>query len=349
MATSTTETSRTGAGQETSPDRVIMQMLSGAWVTQSIATAARLGIADALASGPKTAEEIASKAGTHAGATRRLLRLLTGIGVFAAAEGGRYALTPLSERLREETPGSLKHMFIAETDGVHWLSWEKVVDAVRTGLPRPQAVFGMPAFDYYGKHQDEGEQFGRAMANVSGLAARAVLESYDFGGLKTVMDIGGGNGSMVLTILGKHPPLRGIVADLPYIGAQAKESIRAAGMAERCRFEPTDFFQSVPGGADGHLLKFVLHDWNDDECAQILKNCRAAIAPGGRLIVIEVIVPDAPGPDFSHMMDMNMLVMTGGMERTAKEYEALLSRGGFRLARIVPSQSPFSVIEATPA
>lgn len=345
MSSSTTET---GAAPEApSVDQILMQLLAGAWVTQAVATAARLSIPDALAAGARTSDEIAAKVGADRGATKRLMRMLAGIGVFTA-ENGRYGLNAVSERLREETPGSLKHMFIAETDGVHWRCWEKSVDAVRTGLPRPKPVFGVPAFDYYAEHKDEGEQFGRAMANVSGFASKAVLDSYDFGGLKTIMDVGGGNGSMVRTILGKYPQVRGIVADLPYIEAQAREAIEADGLAGRCRFEPTDFFKAVPAGADGHLLKFILHDWNDEECVRILRNCRAAIAPGGRLMVLEVIVPDSPGTDFSHMMDMNMLVMTGGMERTEKEYEALLARGGFRLARVVRSASPFSVIEASP-
>jgi hypothetical protein len=348
VSTSNPSTETATEREAPSVDQILMQLLSGAWVTQSIATAARLGIPDALAAGPRTVDEIAAKVGADRGATKRLLRMLGGIGVFTA-ENGRYGLNAVSERLREETPGSLKHMFIAETDGVHWRSWEKVVDAVRTGLPRPKPVFGKAAFDYYSEHQDEGEQFGRAMANISGFAAKSVLDSYDFGGLKTIMDVGGGNGSMVRTILEKYPQARGIVADLPYIEEQANAAIAAAGLAGRCRFEPTDFFKAVPSGADGHVLKFILHDWNDDECVQILRNCRAAIAPGGRLMVLEVIVPDTPGSDFSHMMDMNMLVMTGGMERTAKEYEALLARGGFRLARIVGGESPFSVIEATPA
>ena len=349
MSTTTNATTVRSQNETPDVDRVLMQLLAGAWVTQAIATAARLGLPDALASGPMTVDEMAAKAGTNRGATKRLMRMLTGIGVFAPADGGRYGLTAVSERLREETPGSLKHMFIAETDGLHWRSWEKVADAVRTGLPRPKPVFGVPAFEYYGEHKDEGEQFGRAMANVSGLASKFVLDAYDFGGLKTIMDVGGGNGSMVRTILEKYPQARGIIADLPYIADQANAAILSSGLAERCRFEPTDFFQSVPKGADGHLLKFILHDWNDEECAAILANCRAAIAPGGRLMVLEVIVPETPESDFSHMMDMNMLVMTGGMERTAAEYEALFARGGFRLKRIVTSQSPFSVIEGEPA
>jgi hypothetical protein len=343
-----TEVTARAEKEAPSTDQILMQLLAGAWVTQAVATAARLGIPDVLASGPRTAEELAAKVGASAGGTRRLLRMLTGIGVFAR-ENGRYRLTELSERLREDTPGSLKHMFIAETDTVHWRCWERVADAVRTGLPRPKPVFGQAAFEYYSEHKDEGEQFGRAMANISGFAAKAVLDAYDFSGLSTICDVGGGNGSMVLTILGRYPRARGVVADLPYIQSQAEEKIREAGMGDRCRFEAMDFFERVPAGADAHVLKFILHDWNDEESVRLLKNSRAAMAPGGRLLVMEVVVPDGAGPDFSHVMDLNMLVMTGGMERTAGEYEALLGRGGYRLKRIVPTASPFSVIEAEPA
>ncbi len=344
-----TEATAVKSEESAAAEQTLMRMLTGAWVTQAVATAAKLGIPDVLASGPKTPEEVAAKTGAHAGATKRLMRALAGLGVFAPADGGRYGLTELGERLREDFPGSLKHTFIAETDGVHWRSWEKVLDSVRTGEPRPQAVFGMPVFDYYTKNLEEGEQFGRAMESVSGFAAHAVLEAYDFGGIRTLADIGGGNGSMALAVLGRYPEIRGIVFDLPYIEAQATERIRSAGVAGRCRFEAGDFFERAPKGADAHLLKFILHDWNDEDSLRLLRRCREAIDPDGRLLVLEVLVPEENRPDFAHMMDLNMLVMTGGMERTAKEYDSLLNRSGFRLSRIVPTASPFSVIEGKPA
>ena len=336
--------SEEGAGTE----KALMQILTGAWVTQAVATAARLGIADLLVSGPKTAEELATAAKADPSAVGRLMRALTGLGVFAPSQGGKYGLTDLSERMREDFPGSLKHMFIAETDELHWRSWEKVADAVRTGQPRPQAVFDMPAFDYYAKNVKEGEQFGRAMESVSGFAADAVLEAYDFDGIRTLADVGGGNGSMALAVLGRYPEMRGIVCDLPYIEKQAAERIEAAGAAGRCAFEAGDFFERAPQGADAHLLKFILHDWNDEDSIRILRSCRAALPPAGRLLVIEVVVPEENRPDFSHWMDLNMLVMTGGKERTAAEYESLFRRGGFRLERIVPTAGPFSVIDARP-
>jgi len=330
------------------PEQMIVRLLTGMWAMQAAASACRLGIVEAVGDQARTAEEVAEAAGTHAGATRRLLRGLASVGVFARDGSGRYSLTDVGRFLRSGAPGSLREMFIAESDPLHWRSWEKVDDSVRTGDPRPQAVFGIPAFEYYGKHPDEGEQFGRAMESVSRFAADAVLGAYDFSYARTIMDVGGGNGSMTIAILQRTPNVRGLVVDLPYIEGPARERIRAAGLEGRCRFEPMSFFERVPEGADVHMLKFVLHDWNDEESLRILRNCRSAIAKDGRLVVIENVVPDSIEPAMVHMMDLNMLVMTGGIERTAKEYGELFASAGFRLDRVVPTAGPFSVVEARP-
>ena len=229
-----------------STDQILIQLLTSAWATQSVAAAAKLGIPDVLADGAKSADEVAAKTDAHAGATYRLLRGLASLGVVERQADGRFANTAVGDRLRTGVHRGLKDTFIAETDHVHWQSWERLVDAVKTGLPRPQAVFGMPAFDYYGKNPAEGEQFGLAMRNVSGFASAAMLEAYDFSGVRTVMDVGGGNGSLALAILEKYPQIQGKVFDLPYIEPQAKLAIQAAGAAGRCRFESGDFFKAVP-------------------------------------------------------------------------------------------------------
>lgn len=239
-------------------------------------------------------------------------------------------------------------MFAAESDTVHWRSWERLDDAVRTGDPQPKAVFDLAAFEYYGAHPEEGARFGRAMENVSHFAANAVLEAYDFSGARTVMDVGGGNGSMAIALLQRTPGVHGAIVDLPYIEGPARERIRAAGLEDRCRFEAVNFFERVPDGADVHLLKSILHDWNDAESHRLLSNCRSAIARDGRLVVIEMLVPERVEPGFVQLMDLNMLVMTGGLERTQREYADLLAGAGFRLARVVPTASPFSVLEARP-
>ena len=183
---------------------------------------------------------------------------------------------------------------------------------------------------------------------MSRFAAFAVLEAYDFSGVRTLLDIGGGNGSMTLAILERYRAARGIVYDLPYIEAAANDRIRSAGAADRVRFEAGDFFERVPEGADAHLLNVLLHDWNDAESLRILKRSREPLAPGGRLVVIETVVPEDDRPEMVHLMDLNMLVMTGGLERTQSEYRALFEAAGYRLARALPTAGPFSVLEAVP-
>jgi ubiquinone/menaquinone biosynthesis C-methylase UbiE len=331
-----------------STDETLIGLLMGAWATQAVATAARLGIPELLAAAPRSAGEAAAELELDPGATYRLLRALASLGVLDRRADGRFANTAVGERLRGDAPGTFKDAFIAETDSVHWRSWEKAADAVRSGRPQPQEVFGLAAFDYYSQNLSEGEQFGKAMRNVSRFAAAAVLEAYDFSGVRTVMDVGGGNGSLALAVLEKHPAMKGTIFDLAYIESKAKQGIQAAGAAPRCRFEAGDFFQAVPEGADLHMLKFILHDWTDEECVRILRCCRESLEPGGRILVVEMLVPEEIRPDFVMLMDLNMLVMTGGRERTAKEFEKVLSDAGFDTTRVIPTKSPFSLIEARP-
>jgi len=331
-----------------SVDETLIRLLSGMWAMQSVATGARLGVFDALAGGPRSADDVAREIHAEPLATFRLLRALASLGTLERKSDGRFALTAAGERLRSGVPGTVRDAFVAEADRVHWRSWEDLAEAVRTGKPRPAQIFGMPGFDYYAQNQAEGEQFGRAMENLSRFVAAALLEAYDFSGVRTVMDVGGGNGALVLAILGRHPAVKGKVADLPYIEPLARATIAASGAAGRCAFEATDFFQKVPKGADLVTLKSVLHDWNDEECVRILKNCRAAIEPDGRILAIEMLVPEEIRPDFVTLMDLNMLVMTGGRERTAKEYQSLYEAAGFGKMRVIPTRSPMSILEARP-
>ena len=242
----------------------------------------------------------------------------------------------------------MRDLFLAETDDVHRRSWDRLVDAIRTGQPRPQVVFGMPTFDYYGQHVEEGEQFGRAMQNVSAMAAQGVIAHHDFSGARLLVDVGGGNGSFVRAILQQQPEARGIIFDRPYIESQAVANIREDGQTDRCRFEAGDFFSAVPSGGDTYLLKFILHDWSDEESRRILKAVRRAIAPTGRVLIVEMLVPENNEPGFVQLMDINMLVMTGGLERTATEYGALLADAGFRLVRTIPTGTPFFIVEGEP-
>jgi hypothetical protein len=349
-ATLTTETAREAAAHgEPSVDETLIRLLTGMWAMQSVAAAARLGVFDALAGGPRSADAVAREIHADPLATRRLLRALAGLGAVALGGDDRFGLTAVGERLREGVPGTFRDAFIAESDRVHWRSWEVLAEAVRTGRPRPAQVFGTPAFDYYSQNREEGEQFGRAMENFSRFVAASILDAYDFSGVRTIMDVGGSNGSLILAILARHPEMKGKIADLPYIEPQAKANIAAAGVAGRCAFEASDFFHKVPGGADLQVMKSILHDWNDEECVRLLRNCRASLEPGGKLLVVEMLVPEAAGPDFVTLMDLNMLVMTGGRERTAREYDALFEAAGFGRARVIPTRSPVALLETRPA
>jgi SAM-dependent methyltransferase len=344
MHTATSNAGRTAAAQQD-----LLRLFVGMWTTQAVATAARLGVAEHLAAtGPQTPTDVARDLGVHRSSLRRLMRTLASVGVFAPVGEGRYGLTPVGELLCASHPGSLKHWFIAETDPVHWQSWERMIDAVRTGQPQPPMACGTTVFGYYAAHADDAQRFGLAMADISRLTAHAVVDSYDFSGVRQLVDVGGGNGSLALAILERHPRPHAIVLDLPHSADHATAAIAAAGAGARCRFEAGDFFAKVPEGADLHLLKFILHDWSDEDCLRILRRCREAIAPDGRLVVVELLLPEENRPDFVQFMDLNMLVMTGGLERTAAEYGVLLDRAGFRLARVIPTSSPFQLIEGAP-
>lgn len=325
----------------------LLRVFAGMWTAQAASTAARLGIPDALAGGgPRSADDLAATLGLHAPSLRRLLRALASVGLFTVEADGRYGITPAGRLLSGSAPGSLKQWFIAETDPVHWRAWERMIDAVRTGEPQPPAAVGTSVFEYYATHPEDAAQFGLAMGDISRLTAAAVVESYDFSAVRRIVDVGGGNGSLVLAVLERYPQAEAVVFDLPHSADHAHAAIAAAGMGERCRFEGGDFFAAVPAGADVQLLKFILHDWNDADAVRLLTRCREALVPGGRVVIVEMLLPDEPRPELVQFMDLNMLVMTGGRERTAADYETLLRAAGLRTTRVIPTGSPFQLIEA---
>jgi O-methyltransferase domain/Dimerisation domain len=328
-------------------EEALLQMLGGAWITQLVAAAAALGIPDILAEHQtRSSQQLAADAAANPDAVRRLMRALASLEVVSETSPGQYTLTPIGDRLRASHPNSLRDFFLAETDRVHRGSWDLLVNAVRTGQPQTLPVFGKSVFDYYQEHVEEGRQFGLAMQNVSSMSAQGVLASYDFTQARAIVDVGGGNGSFVRAILERYPHSCGIVFDLPYIESQANASIQNDGLADRCSFSPGDVFKSVPAGADMYLLRFILHDWNDDESCQILRVIRSAAAPGARVLVVEMLVPENNEPGLVQLMDINMLVMTGGRERTPQEYTRLLTDCGFDRVKTIPTGTPFSIIEA---
>jgi hypothetical protein len=329
------------------PQQVLMQTTLGLWAAQAVATAARLGIADALAqSQPQGSTTLARAVGADAAALGRLLRALAGLGVLAEPHPHRYALTPVGELLRSDVPGSMRDWLIAETDPAHWQAWGRLSEGVRSGQAVVPQVFGMPIYEYYAAHPEELACFSRAMGNVSALVARGTVQQYDFSHARHIVDVGGAHGDFLLAILEANPAARGTVFDRPHVADAARAAIRAKGYQGRCEAVGGDFFQAVPPGGDLYVLKFILVDWKDAEAVRLLHHCRTAMTPDGTLLVIEMTIPDDNRPSPGQLFDLNMLVMTGGQERTESAYGALLARAGFRLTRILPTGSPFHLLEA---
>jgi O-methyltransferase domain/Dimerisation domain len=335
------------AARTASPQEVLMQMPSGMWVAQAVATAARLGIADALAqSQPQESTTLARAVGADPSALARLLRALASLGVLAEPLPHHYALTSIGELLRSDIPGSMRDWLIAETDTPHWQSWGQLYEGVRSGQTVVPKLFGMHIYEYYAAHPQDLACFSRAMGNVSTLAAQGTVQHYDFSRARHLVDVGGADGGLLLAILDVNPHVRGTVFDRPHVVEAARQAIQTKNYQTRCEAVGGDFFQAVPPGGDLYVLKFILIDWKDAEALRILQNCRSAIAPDGKLLVIEMTIPDDNHPSPAQLLDLNMLVMTGGQERTQSEYRALLAHAGFRLTRVIPTGSPFHVLEA---
>jgi hypothetical protein len=333
------------AGMPPPPPAVILQLVTNLWATKSVATFARLRGPDGLASGPKTAAALAAELGVHEGALARLLRGIALAGIVNQSSDGRWALTPVGEVLRSDVPGSMRALLIAETAPGHWLPWGEMEHSIRTGGPATTKALGTDAWSYYRQHPDEANDFAEGMSGISTMAAMAVLGTYDFSACRRVVDVGGSHGTMLAGVLSRVPEAKGVLFDLPDVVAGAAPTLRAAGVDGRVEIVPGSFFDGVPSGGDTYLLKFILHDWSDDECVGILKKVRSALAPNGRVVVIEMLIGDtAPSP--APLLDLNMLVMLTGRERSLPEFEALFARAGLKLTGHHRTPSPFHAIEA---
>ena len=315
--------------------------------SRALYAAAALDVAGALAGGAKNIDELARTTGAHAPSLYRVLRVLASSGIFAEGDDGRIANTPLSELLRNDVPGSLRDLVLLFGDETSWRSWEGILHAVRTGEAPFEHVYGEKFFDYLQGHPDTAAMFDRAMASASSSTNTAVVEAYDFSGLGTLVDVAGGVGSALCSILKATPGLRGIVFDLPHVGERAQAFIGAQGLADRCEFVGGSFFDSVPSDAGAYFMKHILHDWGDGECAKILGACRKAMGANARLLICERIVPPGNEPSSAKLIDLHMMMTNhGGRERTEKGYRTLLATADFRVERVVPTSTPWSLIEA---
>jgi O-methyltransferase domain len=333
----------------TPPDAALAQLVFGKCISMAISVVAKLRIADLLADGPKSLADLATRTKTHAPSLYRVLRTLASVGVFDEQVNGRFALTPMGEYLRTGVKGSLRGLADFFGSDWSWRAWGHMLEAVQTGRTAFDSVFGEPAFDYLGKHPDESAVFNEGMTGFSSSIAPAVAEAYNFAAFKTVVDVGGGHGVLLNTIVEAYPGVNGIVFDSPHVVIGAEDAIRKAGLTGRCRAIGGDFFQGVPAGGDAYLMKHVIHDWSDDRATTILRNCRKGVNPGGKLLLVEMVIAPGNAADLGKVADLEMLVIASGKERTELEYRQLLAGAGWRLTRVLPTESPTQIVEAEPA
>lgn len=332
--------------QNLPPHAQLVQMAMGHWRTQILFVAAKLGVADHLAAGPKTAEALAGVTGTHAPSLHRLMRTLASLGILTEDTEHRFALTPMGEALKSGAPGYARSTILTLAGEMWVQGFTHLLYSVQTGKSGYEKMLGMPIFDYLTNHPDQAALFSETMIGVHGGEPPAVANAYDFSGLRTIVDVGGATGDLLTTVLRSYPGSCGILYDLPHVVKDAPALIQSRGMKDRVTIEAGSFFERVPSGGDAYMLSHIIHDWSEEQCLKILGNCRRAMKPESRLLIIEMVLPPGDAPHPGKILDMMMLVGPGGQERTDKEYGALLAKAGLKMTRVVGTESAVSVVEA---
>ena len=327
------------------PHAQLIQMATGFFLSGLVYTAANLGIADHLANGPKSAEELSGPTGCNSRSLYRFLRALTNFGILTLGADARFTLTPLGEALKSDAPGLARPTILTMAGPLSWKAWEQFQYSVETGKPAVDKVFGMPLFDVLAQQPEDAARFSETMVSLHGAEPPAVAEAYDFSALGVVVDVGGATGNMLSHILARYPQPRGVLFDQPHVVTEAPALLRARGVESRVTIERGSFFERVPAGGDAYILSHVIHDWSDDRCLQILGNCRRAMKPASKLLLVELVLREGNAPGFGSS-DMTMMALTGGAERTAQEYATLLAGAGLRMTRVVPTATSASIVEA---
>lgn len=331
------------------PHVQLIQMATGYWISRLLYVTARLGLADHLSGGPKTAEELAASTGVHAPSLYRMMRTLASLGILTEHSEHRFTATPLGAALRKGAPGHAYATVLTLAGDWAWRGFEHLQYSIETGKSGVEKSLGEPIFDWLGKHPEEASRFSETMVGFHGMEPAAVAEAYDFREVKTVIDVGGASGNLLTTILERHHGLRGVLFDLPHVVRDAPAMVASRGLSDRIRIESGSFFEAVPDGGDAYLLSHIIHDWSEGQCLTILRNCRKAMQPNGKVLVIEMVLPEGDGPHPGKMLDMMMLVGPGGQERTVPEYRTLFEKAGLELTRVVPTESAVSVVEGVRA
>ena len=329
----------------------LMGLVTSSWKSQAVYAAAELRLPDLLAAGPRTSDDLAAAVGAHPQALYRLLRALTSLEICRQRDDGAFELAPLGALLREDSPDSLRS-WTTYWGGFHWPIWGHLLESVKTGESARRLLMGTAAFEHLTADPAVAATFNQAMVELTRLVARDVARVYDFTGLRRIVDVGGGYGELLGAVLLAAPDAAGVLFDLPHAMDGARHHLQERGLAGRVELVTGSFFESVPP-ADAYLLKSIIHDWDDEHSRLILANCRQALAPGGRLLIVERIMPErlapTPADQANAASDLNMLVGPGGRERTELEFRALLAAAGFRLNRILPAGPTANILEALPA
>jgi SAM-dependent methyltransferase len=324
----------------------MLQMISGTWLSQLIYAAAKLGIADLLKDEQKSIEELASSTGTHAHSLYRTMRALANYGIFKEIKPKFFTTTPLAETLQSKVPGSMRNMAITCGEEYYYQPFGKILYTLQTGQPAFHHFHGMDLFEYLTQHPDNAKCFDEAMTEYVSQIHTSFASIYDFSGVNKIVDVGGGHGTLMKSILKANLTVTGVLFDRPSVVEGARKSIEAAGLSERCEIVGGDFFESVPSGGDVYILSSVIHGRNNEDSARIFRNCHRAMVDNGKLLLGEVVIPKENEPFFGKIQDINLMIAAeGGGERTKEEFQKLFEMSGFKLTRIIPTQSLGSIVE----
>jgi hypothetical protein len=326
----------------------VMQLLTGPYIAGAVSCLAQMGIPDLVEAGPKSAKELASQIGADPEALHRLMRATASVGVLSEGPDGKFSETPMSAVLRSNGKPSLRALAMMGGREWHGRGWSQLEYCVRTGKQALEQVYGTPIFEYFKQHPDEGQIFNDAMTSISTGDSPAVVDAYSFEGIHSIVDVGGGHGLLLATILARNPRMKGILYDESHVVEGAKNGPLKPVM-ERCTLASGDMFSSVPAAADAYIMKHIIHDWPDESCIKILKACRKGVHPGGKLLVVDDVIQ--PGNDFypGKFLDLQMLIFPGGKERTEKQFRELFAAGGWKWSRVVPTATPICIVEGIPA
>ena len=329
------------------PDAQLLQLGMGAFVSQAIYVAAKLGIADLVADGPQTISYLAEKTVSEERALHRLLRACASVGVFAETSSKTFANTPMTEFLRSDNPRSIRDMVIWMNEEPHWRVYGNLLYSVKTGKPAWDVVHGEPVFPYlFNTNIELGEIFNRAMTSFSHQTIGPILEAYDFSNAGTIADIAGGHGHFLAAVVATNPNVNGVLFDLPTVLEGATDALERYDVKDRVELVEGDFFEEIPVKADIYMLKHIIHDWYEDQCQTILRNIRENMLDDGKILIIDSVLPEDNSPHFGKILDLEMLLSPGGVERTESEFAQLLADSGFKLNRIIPTKGPMSIVEA---